>query len=369
MITKKDIKRYRKNPLAFLEEQYILENGKLIKLESWQKHYIFEPILFTRPVCIDCPHLRDISPKKLKLETSIKVCSRRYNQDKCPNKKEYKKQKRYYRRALISLCKKEGKSTMGGCFAEIGLFIDHGRNEAPPEVYGAAGDKDQAKIIWKRAWSAIARNDDLNRACKLLKTQGISVKATGAVYKPVSSESKTKHGLNPSMKIFDEVWNQGDDDLIEALADSPVRKQPLTIFLTYAGIDKNTPLGRMYDKGKKHEDKKMFFYWSHANIASWKSKEFLVDERGALSVARYTQYYENGWTSSDIDFIKREEIMACVGYPPEWPEAHGPLRMRLVGEPSKEYVLAIDLAFLHDRTALALGHIENNFIFKNERIR
>jgi hypothetical protein len=363
MSPKKDIVAfYRAHPVEFLEEHYILESGKKIVFEDWQVEYILQPILFTKPVCMDCPYLKEKQPKSFKLEAPIKLCTKGFKREKCPHDEIWQKQHRQYTEAVISLTKKDGKSTMGGCFGMLGLYIDVPSDEAPPEIYGSAGDKDQAKIIWKRCEDAIARNKYLADGCKLLINR-IEVKGTGAEYKPLSSESPTKHGLNPSMVIFDEVWNQGDEELIEALADSPVRKQPLRLFFTYAGYDLNTPLGRIFLRGKKGDDDTLFFFWSHANLASWKSEKFIKGQKKKLTAARFIQYYHNDWVTTEDNCFTYEEVMACIGWPkiPQF-EDRSTLKLRFSGETGVQYVMAIDLAFKHDRCAVAIGHREDDFI-------
>jgi hypothetical protein len=353
---------YRANPIQFLEEHYITESGKKIVFEEWQKTYILRPILFTKPVCLTCKHLVEKNPEDFKLEAPIKVCTKGFERGACPNNETWQKQYRQYTEAVISLTKKDGKSTMGGCFGLLGLYIDVPSDEAPPEIYGSAGDKDQAKIIWKRCEDAIARNKYLADGCKLLINR-IEVKGTRAEYKPLSSESPTKHGLNPSMVIFDEVWNQGDEELIEALADSPVRKQPLRLFFTYAGHDMNTPLGRIFTRGKKGDDDTLFFFWSHSNLASWKSEKFVEGQRKKLTPARFIQYYKNDWVTTEDNCFTYEDVMGCVGWPQIAQfENRGTLKLRLRGEQEFEYVMAIDLAFKHDRCAVAIGHREDDFI-------
>ena len=38
--TQERLKEYRLNPLPFIEDMVVLENGKLIQLEEWQKQII-----------------------------------------------------------------------------------------------------------------------------------------------------------------------------------------------------------------------------------------------------------------------------------------------------------------------------------------
>ena len=353
------------NPVEFLEEYYVLENGKLIVFEDWQKEYIIYPLYFTKPICMNCPHFKECDAEVLELAAPIRLCEFGYNQDKCPNHKVWNKQYRQYRRGIISLTKKDGKSTMAAALAVFGLIADVLPDEAPPEIFGAAGDKAQAKIIWKRAKMAVQRSPRLNKACDCWR-DSIVVKAHGGEYAYISAESPTKHGFNPTMKIFDEVWNQGDYDLIKALADSPVRKQPLSLFVSYAGTEEGTPWHDYYKGGCEQSlGPRTFFFWSHANLASWKNPGFLEQEKEALPPETYRQYYHNRWVKvADTYFVTEEEVMRCVGWPAELKTLHeGPMTFRLRGlNDELEYIFSFDLAFKNDRTALIIMHREGQFV-------
>jgi hypothetical protein len=353
------------NPIAFLEKYYVLENGRLIVFEDWQKKYLIRPIYFTKPTCMSCPHFKECNDKALDLAAPIHICEFDYNQDKCPRHAAWDRQYRQYRRAIVSLTKKDGKSTWAAAMAVDGLIADVLPDEAPPEIFGAAGDKAQAKIIWKRAKMAVQRSPRLDAACDCWRDT-IVVKAHGGEYAYISSESPTKHGFNPTMKIFDEVWNQGDYDLIKALADSPVRKQPLSLFVSYAGTEEGTPWHDMYRAGCEGTlGPRTFFFWSHANLASWKQPGFLEQEKEALPPETYRQYYENRWVKvADTYFVTEAEVARCIGWPEELKPLHeGPMLFRLRGQNDEyEYVLSFDLAFKNDRTALVVMHREGQFV-------
>jgi hypothetical protein len=353
------------NPIAFLEKYYVTLEGRLIVFEDWQKKYIIQPIYFTKPTCLSCPHFKECNNKALDLAAPIHVCEFAYNQDKCPRHEIWDSQYRQYRRAIVSLTKKDGKSTLAAALAVDGLIADVLPDEAPPEIFGAAGDKAQAKIIWKRAKMAIRRSKALDKACNCWRDT-IEVKAHGGEYSYISSESPTKHGFNPTMKIFDEVWNQGDYDLIKALADSPVRKQPLSLFVSYAGTEEGTPWHDYYRQGCEGTlGKRTFFFWSHANLASWKTPGFLEQEKEALPAETFRQYYENRWVKqADTYFVTKEEVVRCIGWPDELKTLHeGPMLFRLRGQNDEyEYTLSFDLAFKHDRTALVIMHREGQFV-------
>lgn len=308
-ITREKLIEYKKDPVVFLEEQYILEDGKPIKLEEFQKKI-----------------LRDIFQTK--------------------NKKGLRK----YNMALIGIPKKNGKSTMSSGVALYMLFT-----ELNAEVYSVAGDKDQAKIIFQMTKRAIERNPMLFDSVKIYKDE-IVVPSTNSIYKVLSADAPTAHGLNPSCVIFDELWNQPNRDLYDALTQSPVRREPLTFIVTYAGTDQTSLLYEIYQTGVKKLDKRMYFFWSEENLASWVTEEYLEQQRMRLPAGVYQRLHENKWVQGENAFITRAEVEACKDYT---------LKPQLSGRDNVKYYLAVDLGLVRDRTVLTICHkdSEDNLIY------
>lgn len=168
-----------------------------------------------------------------------------------------------YRRALVGVPRKQGKSLLGSALALYGLFA----GEAGAEVYSAAGDRQQAKIVFNEARDQILNNPTLMSKCKVFR-DAIEVPAFGAVYRVLSADGKLQQGLNPSLVIFDELHIQKNDELWDALTlGSGARKDPLTVAITTAGFDLDTVAGKLYNYGKAvtsgeiQDDSFGFFWW------------------------------------------------------------------------------------------------------------
>ncbi len=170
-----------------------------------------------------------------------------------------------YRRALIGLPRKQGKSLMGSALALYGLFA----GEAGAEVYSAAGDRKQARIVFNEAKEQVIKSAVLSSYCKVYR-DAIEVPAYNSVYRVLSADAKSQAGLNPSLVIFDELWVQRNDDLYDQLTlGSGARVDPLVVAITTAGYDINTLCGRLYDYGKsvasgEVEDENFGFFWWEA---------------------------------------------------------------------------------------------------------
>ncbi|MFW5871711.1 MAG: terminase large subunit domain-containing protein [bacterium] len=305
-ITNDKLLEYREDICVFLEEQYYLESGKLIKLEPVQKKI-----------------LRDIFQTK--------------------NQNGF----RVYNDALIGMIKKSGKSSLASGVALYMLFCNPIFDE-PNEIYSIASDKDQATIIWRKTKRAIERNPILLESVKIYR-DSIVVPSTSNIYKVLSSDSFSAHGLNPSCVIGDEIWNQKDRNLLDALQFSPTRKQPLRFVVTYAGTDTTSILYELYDKGMRQENPKMYFYWSHKPEVSWITRDFIEEKRQELPPAVFQRFWENRWVGGENSFFTREDVMQCRD---EF------LKPAFQGREGIQYFYGCDLGLVKDRTVLVILHYD-----------
>lgn len=170
-----------------------------------------------------------------------------------------------YRRALVGLARKNGKSLLGSLIALNGL-VEGGLGA---EVYSAAGDRQQARIVFNEAKWQVQNSPALAGICKIYR-DAIEIPATGAVYRVLSSDAKLQQGLNPSTVVFDELHVQRTDDLWDALTlGSGARVDPQIIGITTAGFDFDTICGRLYQYGKQVASGEVFdssfgFWWWEA---------------------------------------------------------------------------------------------------------
>jgi phage terminase large subunit-like protein len=158
---------------------------------------------------------------------------------------------RRYRMAYVEIPRKNGKSTFA---AGLALYLATADEEPGAEVYSAAGDKDQASIVFKEASEMVRQCRELNQICEV-QTKAIVVAHTTSVYRVLSAEAFTKHGLNAHGIIFDELHAQPNRELWDVLTTSVgARRQPLTIAITTAGFDKNSICYELHDYAVKVRD-------------------------------------------------------------------------------------------------------------------
>jgi phage terminase large subunit-like protein len=170
-----------------------------------------------------------------------------------------------YKRSLIGLGRKNGKSLLGSLIALYGLI----EGEHGAEVYSAAGDRRQARVVFDEAKWQVQQSPALSGICKVYR-DAIEVPSTHSVYRVLSSDAKLQQGLNPSTVIFDELHVQPNSDLWDALTlGSGARRDPQIVAITTAGYDMASVCGLLYSYGQKVvrgevEDESFGFWWWEA---------------------------------------------------------------------------------------------------------
>lgn len=151
--------------------------------------------------------------------------------------------RRQYRTVYVEIPKKSGKTELG---AAVGLKQLTADQEKEPEVYSAASDREQAGIVFGKAATMVHRNEELEKRLKVLDaTKRIVNHSNGGYWKVLSRESRTKHGLNPSTVIFDELHDLPDRKLYDVLTSGTdyARAQQLVFIMTTAGDDDMEKIG------------------------------------------------------------------------------------------------------------------------------
>ena len=106
--------------------------------------------------------------------------------------------RRRYRRALIGLARKNGKSLLGSALALYHLT----ESGEQAEIYAAAGDRQQARIVFGEAKWQVQNAPELLELCKVYR-DAIEYLPTGSVFRVLSADARLQQGLNPSLVIFD----------------------------------------------------------------------------------------------------------------------------------------------------------------------
>jgi phage terminase large subunit-like protein len=147
-----------------------------------------------------------------------------------------KKGTRQYQYAYLEIPKKNGKTTLIAALGLYHLTMDpHGG-----QIYCCAADKEQAALSYNCAVSMIEQDEELQSLFKIVDSKKTIInKQTGTFLKVLSAEAYTKHGINPTVVIFDELHAQPNRNLWDVMTfgAGAARKEPLWWVITTAGDD------------------------------------------------------------------------------------------------------------------------------------
>jgi phage terminase large subunit-like protein len=147
---------------------------------------------------------------------------------------------RQYRTAYLEIPKKNGKTE-----TVAGLGIYHLVCDPPGgQIYCCAAEREQASLTYKAAVQMIEQDEALDdKQGGILhivdSKKEIYNTETGTFLKVLSAEAYSKHGLNPTVVIFDELHAQPNRNLWDVMTfgSGAARKEPLFWVITTAGDD------------------------------------------------------------------------------------------------------------------------------------
>ena len=160
---------------------------------------------------------------------------------------------RQYTDCGIWLPRKNAKTELSAALAAYFLFCDTTQGE----IYSAAGEREQAGIVFGKLKGMILNNPHLRKSCKIVSaSKRVINERTGSVFVSLSSEDGTKHGYNPSFVIADEVHVWKRRELYTALTTgSEARLEKLILTTTTAGVYNPESLEwELYDYAVKVRD-------------------------------------------------------------------------------------------------------------------
>jgi phage terminase large subunit-like protein len=156
---------------------------------------------------------------------------------------------RRYRRCLIYVPRKNGKTTLAAAIVNLVLFTDA---EPGAEVYSAAAKRDQARLVFDQVCGMIRKEPLLFARAELYKH---AVAVGSSSYKPIAAEATTEHGGNTHLAVIDELHAQPNRELVDVLETSTAaRTQPLLVYLTTADYQHESICNEMHDYACKVRD-------------------------------------------------------------------------------------------------------------------
>ena len=182
---------------------------------------------------------------------------------------------RKYRTVYIEVPRKNGKSTLAAAFALLLTFAD---KEQGAEVYSAAADTSQASIVFSTAKDMLNSSEQLVKRAKIYRSS-IYNESLNARYEVISADANTKHGLNASGVVIDELHAQKNRELYDVLTTSVgARTQPLVIMLTTAGHSRTSICYEIHEYALKIKEGSMQNDEFYPVIYAADSKDDFEDE-------------------------------------------------------------------------------------------
>lgn len=278
--------------------------------------------------------------------------------------------KRRVRRAIFSVARKNGKTAL--IAALVLAHLCGPVSEINGEIYSAATDREQAGQVFKFARQMVDAEPEFgpDGECPLTvvpSTKTIVCKSNGSFYRALSAEAGTKHGLNPSVWIYDELAQARDHELYDVLNTSQgARNEPLGFVISTQSPDPEHPLSKLIDDGllansptiavhlyaapEECDDLLDETAWSDANPALADFRK--IDDIRALAEeavrqpskeAAFRNLYLNQRVDQKSPLISRSEWKAC--------EVEGANKNGLLRDKERIY-LGLDLSAKVDLTAL-----------------
>lgn len=162
--------------------------------------------------------------------------------------------RRIVRTALLTMGRKNGKTEL---IAALALAHLCGPVQEPNgQIYSAAADREQAGLIFSAAAAMVRFDATLSSILNIIDSRKrIVYAAAGSFYQAISSESKTKHGYNASVVLYDELAQAPDRVLYDVLTTSTgARGEPLTWIISTQSPDPAHLMSELTDYGRKIND-------------------------------------------------------------------------------------------------------------------
>ena len=211
---------------------------------------------------------------------------------------------RKFRRAYVTLGRKNGKSTLA---AGLAILMANFDNEPAAQCFIGASKIDQAKIIFEECKRMIGSSPHLRELADRRSLQ-INFDSTNSFIRPLGSD-RAFDGLNPHLVLFDElhVWREQHRGFYDTLTTgSAARSQPLQFTITTAGSTSSNIWIEVEGLAKKvldgsFEEESFFAY-----VAQIDADDDILNEDN------WIKSMPNLGVSVDIDYIREQAREAAV---------------------------------------------------------
>lgn len=274
--------------------------------------------------------------------------------------------RRRVRRAILSIARKNGKTAL--IAALVLCHLAGPEAIVNGEIYSAANDREQASIVFKFARQIVEATYELRQVVTIIpSTKTLIGRRKSVVYRAISAEAGTKHGLSPTLVIYDELAQAKNRDLYDVLDTSfGARAEPLFVVISTQSNDPEHILSKLIDDGASGDDPSIYVQvhavpddvdddrlydeavWKLANPAlhHFRSIEDLRSlaaktKRMPAEEPKFRNLFLNQRVSPTASLLARAEWMACR-------------RQAVDIADGSEVYLGLDMSSVTDLTALTV---------------
>ena len=161
---------------------------------------------------------------------------------------------RRYRKSLLYVPRKNGKTPFAAALALYVMFCDDERGQ---QNYMAAAEREQAGFLFRQARGMVESELMLSNQARIFggsapggQSRSIVKNGDASFLKVLSADANTKHGQNSHFICIDELHAQPNRDLYDVLATSMAsqnRKQPLMVMITTADFMRESICNEQYE--------------------------------------------------------------------------------------------------------------------------
>ncbi|HGF7408156.1 TPA: terminase large subunit [Enterococcus faecium] len=284
---------------------------------------------------------------------------------------------RRFRKAYLSLARKQGKSLIVSGIALYCLIYERNPRQAR-QIYATANKRDQAKIVFNMVKSQLkalrGKSKAIQKFTKVLQNELVTT--DDSFMKPLSADADTLDGLDTLLGIFDEYALSKTTEMMDVIETSMGQQiEPLTIIISTASSKLNYPMYSIeyqyVTKLLKEEvvgDEYLALCWEQDNAKEvadtdmWiksnplmelseqkerltESKKRLLDEgkaKGSISNVLTKEF--NIWVQSSQESYMSEE---------EWTSAVAPDYIKQTDLTGREIYIGVDLSRVNDLTSIS----------------
>jgi phage terminase large subunit-like protein len=274
------------------------------------------------------------------------------------------------RRAIISMGRKNAKSTLAACLLLAHLCGPPARTRPHSQLFSAAQSRDQAGLIFSLASKMVRINPLLTQTVRIQETaKSLICPELGTLYRALSAEANTAFGLSPAFIIHDELGRvRGPrSPLYEALETAVgAQEAPLSIIISTQAATDGDLLSILIDDALQGHDPTTVvkLYTAPAKLDPFSEEAIraanpafgtFLNAREVLAMAadasrmparesEYRNLVLNQRVEVTTPYLSRAVWMACAGEPRD-----------LTGQ---DVLAGLDLSETSDLTALVLAHCD-----------